>query len=152
MSALNLFNCMEWTCLHSQRSNFSSQQYNWTSSWTLFKNLIGFRGNRVKKNVDWAFLFKIFHKALPLGHLLKLQRPDLYKNMGCITCGTAAEETREHFISCDPHNDIQIHLHSSLTIKLKTLFKKHTFKDINSSQIDLLILALIGTSADSITF
>src|SRR6266542_2574514 len=90
ISTLGLFTCAEWTRLQSQRSNFLNQQYNWISSWTLFKNLTGFRCNRVKKNVDWAFLFKIFHKALPLGHLLKLRKLDLYDRMGCIKCGTFA--------------------------------------------------------------
>ncbi len=102
--------------------------------------------------MDWAFLFKIFHKALPLGHLLKLRRPDLYRDMGCITCGTSVEETWEHFISCDPHNDIWNNLHSSLSSELRTLFIKHAHTDINNFQIDHLILALIGTSVDSITF
>ena len=72
MSTLQLFNCAEWTHLNSQKSNFSSRQCHWKTSWMLFKNLIGFRCNRVKKNIDWSFLFKIFHKSLPLGHTLKL--------------------------------------------------------------------------------
>jgi len=48
MSTLKLFNCAEWTRLQSQHSKFLSHNYNWTSSWALFKNLIGFRDNRVK--------------------------------------------------------------------------------------------------------
>src|SRR6266496_6699219 len=152
MSTLKLFNCAEWTRLQSQRSNFLSQQYNWTSSWALFKNLIGFRSNRVKKNVDWAFLFKIFHKTLPLGHLLKLHRPDLYEDMGCVTCGLSDEETCEHFISCDPYDDIWKNLHNALTMEIWILFIKNTHNNINNSQVDHLILSLIGASADSITF
>src|SRR6266496_4409175 len=152
MSTLKLFNCAEWTRLQSQRSNFLSQQYNWTSSWALFKNLIGFRGNRVKKNVDWAFLFKIFHKALPLGHLLKLRRPDLYRDMGCIKCGLSMDETWEHFVSCDPNKDIWIDLHNKLHKELRDLFRSHAHKDIMDYQIDHLVRALIGTSGDSVTF
>src|SRR6266498_3324009 len=106
ITTLKAFNCTEWTRLQSQRSNTSSQRYNWSSSWILFKNLISFRCNRVKKNVDWAFLFKIFHKALPLGYLLKQRRSDLYGNMGCVKCGSSVIETWEHFISCDPYDDI----------------------------------------------
>ncbi len=152
VSTLKFFNCAEWSRLQSQRINFSHQQFNWTSSWLLFKNLIGFRCNRVKKNVDWFFLFKIFHKALPLGHLLKLRRPDIYKHMGCIKCGSSVDETWEHFISCDPHEDIWINLHNALDTELRILFKSHAHKDIINDQIDFLIRALIGPTKDSVTF
>jgi len=152
VSTLKFFNCAEWSRLQSQRINFSHQQFNWTSSWLLFKNLIGFRCNRVKKNVDWFFLFKIFHKALPLGHLLKLRRPDIYKHMGCIKCGSSVDETWEHFISCDPHEDIWINLHNALDTELRILFKSHAHKDIIDDQIDFLIRALIRPIKDSVTF
>src|SRR6266542_1160624 len=152
ISTLRIFNCAEWTRLQSQRSNFSDRQISWKSSWTLFKNLTGFRCNRVKKNTDWAFAFKVFHKALPLGHLLKLRRPDLYGEMGCVKCGSPDEETWTHFISCDPQGDAWKNLHTNLTLDIRTMFRKHAQDEVSDSQIDILILTLIGPVADSTTF
>src|SRR6266496_2780087 len=72
--------------------------------------------------------------------------------MGCITCEMSVEETWEHFISCDPNNDIWPNLHSSLIIELRALFTTHAHKDLNNFQIEHLILSLIGASADSVMF
>jgi len=72
--------------------------------------------------------------------------------MGCIECGTFAEETWEHFISCDPHGDIWNNVHKLFTTELREIFKKHAHKDITDPQIDRLLVSLVGTTADSTLF
>ncbi len=92
-SILRSFICAEWSRLNSQKDTFAHQRIKWSASWTLFRNHIHFRCNKHLKNFSWIFLFKIFHKALPLGDTLKLRKPTLYKDLGCASCKTPTVET-----------------------------------------------------------
>ena len=81
-----------------------------------------------------------------------MRRPDLYQDMGCIRCKSSDIESWEHFISCDPYNDLWNNLYKALALEIQTLFIKYKHDDVNFSQVDQLIVSLIGLSADSITF
>ncbi|CAB4423094.1 unnamed protein product [Rhizophagus irregularis] len=59
----------------------------------------------MQNNYLWTFIAKLFHKILPLGSILALRKPKLYKEMKCVmNCNK--KENWNHLFECQAYEVI----------------------------------------------
>jgi hypothetical protein len=77
----------------------------WEIMWAVFKNHIGFNCDNIRKKKHWTFLVKSLTRSLPVGSIVKQQRPELYETLGCATCGDTDTETWQHLLICPKYKE-----------------------------------------------
>ncbi|CAB5210423.1 unnamed protein product [Rhizophagus irregularis] len=94
----------EWSLLkNNQKLCYGDvNQINWKITWLIFHYCKGFHCNSMRINYLWTFIAKLFHKILPLGSILAIRKPKLYKEMKCIIkCNK--KENWNHLFECQAY-------------------------------------------------
>ncbi|EXX65556.1 hypothetical protein RirG_132110 [Rhizophagus irregularis DAOM 197198w] len=76
----------EWSLLKNNQELCYGDvnQIDWKITWLIFHYCKGFHCNSMRINYLWTFIAKLFYKILPLGSILAIRKPKLYKEMKCI--------------------------------------------------------------------
>ncbi|CAB5101102.1 unnamed protein product [Rhizophagus irregularis] len=91
----------EWSLLKNNQELCYGDvnQIDWKITWLIFHYCKGFHCNSMRINYLWTFIAKLFHKILPLGSILAIRKPKLYKEMKCIMkCNK--KENWNHLFKC----------------------------------------------------
>ncbi|PKY14203.1 ribonuclease H-like protein [Rhizophagus irregularis] len=92
----------EWSLLkNNQELCYGNvNQIDWKVTWLIFHYCKGFHCISMRLNYLWTFIAKLFHKILPLGSILAIRKPRLYKEMKCIMkCNK--KENWNHLFECE---------------------------------------------------
>ncbi|GBB90415.1 hypothetical protein RclHR1_17370001 [Rhizophagus clarus] len=112
----NTFDATEWSLLNINRKecHLNSVQCDWQVTWMLINQFTGFRCRSVNINRLLCFLFKLLHKALPLGQVLAQRKPMLYDHYLCTGCNSE-KETWTHLMNCTAYEDKWALIHEQLS-------------------------------------
>ncbi|PKY45285.1 hypothetical protein RhiirA4_512667 [Rhizophagus irregularis] len=94
----------EWSLLKNNQELCYGDvnQIDWKITWLIFHYCKGFHCNSMRINYLWTFIAKLFHKILPLGSILAIRKPKLYKEMKCIMkCNK--KENWNHLFECQAY-------------------------------------------------
>ncbi|PKY57069.1 hypothetical protein RhiirA4_477880, partial [Rhizophagus irregularis] len=94
----------EWSLLkNNQELCYGNvNQIDWKVTWLIFHYCKGFHCISMRLNYLWTFIAKLFHKILPLGSILAIRKPRLYKEMKCIMkCNK--KENWNHLFECQAY-------------------------------------------------
>ncbi|PKC75271.1 hypothetical protein RhiirA1_449018 [Rhizophagus irregularis] len=92
----------EWSLLKNNQELCygNDNQIDWKVTWLIFHYCKGFHCISMRLNYLWTFIAKLFHKILPLGSILAIRKPRLYKEMKCIMkCNK--KENWNHLFECE---------------------------------------------------
>ncbi|PKY58148.1 hypothetical protein RhiirA4_429498, partial [Rhizophagus irregularis] len=97
----------EWSLLKNNQELCYGDvnQIDWKITWLIFHYCKGFNCTSMQTNYLWTFIEKLFHKILPLGSILALRKPKLYKEMKCVmNCNK--KENWNHLFECQAYEVI----------------------------------------------
>ncbi|CAB4429033.1 unnamed protein product [Rhizophagus irregularis] len=97
----------EWSLLKNNQELCYGDvnQIDWKITWLIFHYCKGFNCTSMQNNYLWTFIAKLFHKILPLGSILALRKPKLYKEMKCVmNCNK--KENWNHLFECQAYEVI----------------------------------------------
>src|SRR6266542_5386319 len=150
----------EWALLSRIEERLENHSFWWKSSWAFFTNITGFCCNRSVKHRLWSYGVKAFHRLLPLWSLLTQRRPDLYKTLGCVSCGSEViTETWDHFINCPGLAQARSSLYSQISRTFWNLLsefltkKKHDMTPwILRQKVNNVLSSILGSADTSSDF
>jgi hypothetical protein len=96
----------------------------------------------------WAFFLKILYNQLPVGSILKIRKPELYKYFTCVHC-QKLNETIEHLTECVNTNTSKEKIRTLLSAFIPTIYK---VKEAPEASINHLLIELLGSSINSPAF
>ncbi|CAB5186626.1 unnamed protein product [Rhizophagus irregularis] len=104
LKILATYEATEWSLLkNNQELCYANvNQIDWKITWLIFHYCKGFHCTSMQTNYLWTFIAKLFHKILPLGSILALRKPKLYKEMKCVmNCNK--KENWNHLFECQAY-------------------------------------------------